>query len=232
MLAALGAGVGLAWRRFLLDAHSAAMNYESGVFSQLSVQGDLFPLQLLTASPVARLGLRLSYASSAGLSTEQADGQDSLATSISRIWAGLTYLLPRFRDPRLPRVDLRAGVAHTGFSVDDNPLVKDLALTAFAAGATVTVMFKRYLGVELGGEYRVLLRVRSDFMQPFETKPGGLQGFNVAGGLRGRVVGGLGYRAAMSAERMMGDLDALDGAAVLKVRDWTVCADLALTYEL
>ena len=234
-VARLGAGVGMAWRRFLLDAQTAAMNYESGLFSQLSIEGELFPLQLLTASAIARLGVRLSYAQSAGLSTELEDSEaDSLSTSIARIWAGLVYLLPRFRDARLPRFDLRAGIAHTGFSVDDNPAatVQDLSLTAFAAGATITVMFKRYLGVELGAEYRVLLRVRSDFMAPYETRPGGLQGFNVTGGLRGRVVGGLGYRATMGAERFVGDLPALDTGAVLKVRDWTVCADLALTYEM
>jgi len=231
VVAYLGAGLGLAWRRFLLDAVSSAVNFESGVFSQISIHGDVFPLQLVTRSFFARLGLRLAYAHSAGLTTETDQGE-SLSTENSRLWAGLTYLVPRFRNPRLPRFDLRVGVAHTGYDVDDNTQVQDFSVTAFAAGATVTVMFKRYMGIELGGEYRTLLRVRSDFMAPFETGPGALQGFHAAGGVRGRVIGGLGYRAAVSAERFVGDLPALQGENVLQVRDWTVSADVALTFQM
>jgi hypothetical protein len=231
MVAYLGAGLGLAWRRFLLDAVSSAVNFESGVYSQISIQGEVFPLQLMTRSLIARLGLRLAYDHSAGLTTETDQGE-SLSTSNSRLWIGLTYLLPRFRNPRLPRLDLRMGLAHTGYDVDDNSVVQDFSVTAFAAGATVTVMFKRYMGIELGGEYRAMLRVRSDFMTPFETGPGALQGFHAAGGVRGRVIGGLGYRAAVSAERFVGDLPALQGENVLHVRDWTVSADVALTFQM
>jgi len=236
LFARLSAGVGLAWRRFLLDAETAAMNFESGVFSQLSVQAELFPLELVTASPVARLGLRMGYAHSAGLSTDLPEQKASLSTSIARIWGGLLYRLPRFRDPRLPRFDVRVGFAHTGFEVNEGPEVtidiQDLSLTAFAAGASVAVFFKRYLGVELGGEYRTVLRVRSEFMAPYDTRPGALQGFHVSGALLGRVFGGLGYRGSVSAERFFGNLPALASEAELKVRDWTVCADVALTYEM
>ena len=236
LFARLSAGVGLAWRRFLLDAETAAMNYESGVFSQLSLEAELFPLELVTASPIARLGLRMGYAHSAGLSTDLDQPKASLSTSISRIWGGLLYRLPRFRDPRLPRFDVRVGFAHTGFEVNEDPevaiTVHDLSLTEFAAGASVAVFFKRYLGVELGGEYRTVLRVRSEFMTPYDTRPGALQGFHVTGALRGRVFGGLGYRGSVSAERFFGNLPALASEAELKVRDWTVCADVALTYEM
>jgi len=229
----LGAGVGLAWRRFLLDAEVTAMNFESGLHSQLFVEGEAYPLHLVTSSALAQIGLRVSYTHSAGLSTEQDDvDAESLSTSMGRLWAGLVYRVPRFREPRLPRLDLRVGLVHATFEVAENPNVQDLSLTAFAAGGTMTVLFKPWLGFELGGEYRTLLRARSPFLEPYETKPAGLQGFNVVGGLLGKVVGGLGYRGTVVAERFVGDLPALETDGVLKVRDWYVCGNLALTYEL
>jgi hypothetical protein len=234
-VARLGAGMGLAWRRFLLDATSAAMNFESGVFSQVAVVGEVYPLPLVTSSRYALLGVRLEYAHSAGLDADpdpDGDSGERLATTINRFWGGLTYMVPRFRNQRLPRLDLRVGLAHMGFGVPDNPTVQDVSFTTFAAGATMVVLFKPYLGMELGGEYRMMLRARSDFINPYQASPGGLQGFNVVGGLQGKVLAGLGYRVSITGERLVGDLPALDSDASLKVRDWYVCAAMALTYEM
>lgn len=236
----VGAGFGMAWRRFMLDTQvetGPAVKYTTGLYSQLFVHGEAYPLHLLTRTKaLGNLGIRLGYAHSAGLDTELYDSKgekQSLPTSIDRFWGGLNYLLPRFSNPRLPRFELRVGLAHMGFDVDDNPMVDDLSFTSLAAGGQMVIpVWRRWIEVEIDAEYRMLLRSRSIAMRSYLTKTAGLQGFAAVAGLMGKVIGDLGYRAGVTVERFIGDLPSLDGGFDLLVRDWYVSADLALTYEM
>jgi hypothetical protein len=231
----LEAGIGLAQRRFILDRASSAVDYESGLYSQFSVQGEVYPLELFWRSPLARLGARLSYATSAGLSTEAEQpgtAAASLATSVQRWWAGLTYRVPHFLNPRLPQLDLRVGIAQLIFEVDDNPRVQDLSFTTFAAGGSIAVPLFTFLVLGGSGEYRMLLRARSPVVEQYASAPAALQGFTLQGTVAGRVRYGLGYRASFTYERLAGELSPLAGEGTLAVRDRFLSADLALTWEM
>jgi hypothetical protein len=236
----VGAGFGMAWRRFMLDSQvetGPAVKYTTGLYSQLFVHGEAYPLHLLTRTKaLGNLGIRMAYAHSAGLDTEIYDSKGvkkSLPTSIDRFWGGLNYLLPRYSNPRMPRFELRLGLAHMGFDVDDNPMVDDLSFTSLAAGGQIVIpIWRRWIEAEVDAEYRMLLRSRSIAMRKYMTKTAGIQGFAAVAGLAGKVVGDLGYRAGVTVERFIGDLPSLDGGFDLLVRDWYISADLALTYEM
>ena len=230
-----GVGVGLAMRHFLLDVPGAFTDYETGVYSQLSVEGELYPLQLVTANPIALLGVRLAYAHSAGLNTEieqSGTPASSYATSIQRIWGGLIYTLPRFRPRYAPRLWVRTGIAHFGFEVTDNAKVGGLSLTTYAAGGGFALPLWRYIMPEASCEYRILLRGRSSVFDPYRVDPAALQGFTLDAAIRGTVIGGLGYKLSFTYERFRGELAALASADALAVRDQYLAGELALTYEL
>lgn len=234
------AGFGLASRRFLLDAVSTAVDYATGLYSQISIHGEVYPLQLLSGSFWARLGVRLGFETSAGLNTDlKLDGVNaqSFATSVRRLWGGLTYWLPRFANRHAPTFDLRVGLIYQTFEIDQNPLVQDLSLVNLAAGGLIGFPVRRWLSFGLAGEYRGLLRGRSPGLDAFLIPTAGVQGFSLEGSVQGRLFGGLGYRGAFTFERLTGDLAARpDGPAPadarLYVRDHYYSAEVALAYEL
>jgi hypothetical protein len=242
----LDAGFGLANRHFLLDAGSSAIDYTTGFYSQIALHGDFYPLQLLTSSWIARLGVRLGFETSAGLNTDLKDPANtdpkaaavSYDTSLRRIWAGLTFGLPPFRSPYAPTFDLRVGMLYSAFEIAPNPArVQDLSYTMIVAGATIGLPIRRWIGFDVVGEYRAVMRAWSPSFDAFAMHAAGVQGFALQGAVRGRVFGGLGYRAAFTFERLTGALASKpDGGApadaTLAVRDHVYCIDLALTYEL
>ena len=229
------AGLGLAWRRFLLDAQDDAVNYETGIFSQFFFRTEIYPLHLITRSGIADVGIRFAYAHSAGLKSEVEKGgslNESINTNIVRVWGGLNWRLPRFSSPGMPRIELRLGIAHMDFAVEGIEAL-DTSFTAMAAGGSIVVpIWRRWIEATLDAEYRMLVRSRSVSLQPYMVKTASIQGFNLEGGLCGKVFGNLGYRATVTAERFLGDLTSLNGGADMLVRDWYISTDLALTYEM
>jgi hypothetical protein len=229
----VGIGAGLAYRRFWLLLPSSGAEYDLGVYSQVTVQGELYPLQLVTRSPLSRLGLRVTYEFSTGLKTRvgQRDGL-ALDSGQSRIWGGLVFQLPRFSHPRLPCFEVHLGAAHHVFEVSDDPVAEGLSLTSLAVGGAVALPLWSFLVPEARAEYRVPLRAASRTLGRYDAGPASLVGYAVAGGLRGRVWAGVGYRASFVYERFGGDLPALAGGSPLTLRDAYLGGDLALTYEL
>jgi hypothetical protein len=226
----LNAGMGLAWRRFLLDQTSTVMHYETSVYSQLFASGEIYPLHLVTRSALARLGLRLGYAHSAGLTTVLKDA--SLTTSMKRIWGGLNYILPRLSHPHAPRMELRLGLAQMGFDVQQHPQLSSLSVVCMAVGGSAVVPFTSFVMASVAGEYRMLVGARSPMLEPFQIKSAGLHGLSMEGGVQGKIAAGLGYRAWVTYEQLAGDLPALSTDSALRVHDWFASFDLALTYEM
>ena len=187
--------MGLAYRRFLLGNANWAMDYDTGLYSVFNASGEIYPLELLTSSALARLGLRLGYESSAGLNTEvvQPAGPDlGFDTSITRITLGLTYRLPTFSHPLMPRITIHAGLLFYDFSVDENPRVQDVSLTNLCAGASFRVVVKPYLQFMVSGEYQAVLLGSSPVFEQYEVKTAGVQGFSATGAVLGTLIGDLG----------------------------------------
>lgn len=226
----LNAGMGLAWRRFFLDQTSTVLHYETSVYSRLFAGGQVYPLHLVTRSALARLGLRLGYAHSAGLTTEAKDA--SLDTSIRSIWGGLNYILPRLSHPHAPRMELRLGLAQTGFDVQQHPQLSSMSFVCMAVGGSAVVPFTSFVMASVAGEYRMLVHARGAALEPFQVESAGLQGLSVEGGVQGRITAGLGYRAWVTYEQLTGDLPAVSAEGALRVNDWFASLDLALTYEM
>jgi hypothetical protein len=234
VVARINAGVGLAHRRFVLDWVAAGVDYETGVYSQLFVQGEVYPFQLLTANPIARLGVRLGYETSAGLSTEEQPGNPltaSLTTTVRRFWAGLSFLFPPFRNKVAPRFDLRFGLHHTDFEIDANAKVQDLSLTTLAPGGGLTWPFRSFLNLALSAEYRALIRARNDVVERYAPGTAALQGVWLEAAVLGKIFAGLGYRVSFCYERLAGDVADPAGGEALIVRDRYLAGDLALSYE-
>ena len=228
------AGVGLAHRRFLLDWVAAGIDYETGVYSQLFVHGEFYPFQLLTANPIARLGLRFGYETSAGLSTEEQPGNPqsrSLSTTIRRLWAGLNFLFPPFRNKVAPRFDLRFGIHHTNFEIDANSQVQDLSLTTMAPGGGMTWPFRTFLNLAISAEYRASIRTRNEVIERYQLGTAAMQGVSLEAAVQGKVFAGLGYKLSFTYERLAGDLPDPAGGQALIVRDRFMSGDLALSYE-
>lgn len=230
----VNAGVGLAHRRFVLDWVAAGVDYETGVYSQLFVRGEVYPFQLLTANPISRLGVRLGYETSAGLSTEEQPGNpltSSLTTTVRRFWAGLCFLFPPFRNKVAPRFDLRFGLHHTDFEIDANQKVQDLSLTTLAPGGGMTWPFRSFLNLALSAEYRALIRARNDVVERYAPGTAALQGVWLEAAVLGKIFAGLGYRVSFVYERVAGDVPDPAGGEALIVRDRYLSGDLALSYE-
>jgi hypothetical protein len=230
----VNAGVGLAHRRFLLDWVAAGVDYETGLYSQVFAHGEVYPLQLLTANPIARLGLRLDYASSAGLSTDAQPGNpqsERLTTTVRRFGAALGFLFPPFRNKAAPRFDLRFGLHHTDFEIEANLKIKDLSLTTMAPGAGITFPFRSYLSFAASAEYRALIRVRNEIVERYAPGTAALQGVWLEAAVQGKIFAGLGYKGSFTYERLAGDLPDPAGGQALIVRDRYMSGDLALSYE-
>ncbi len=229
------AGVGLAHRRFLLDWLAAGIDYETGVYSQVFVHGELYPLQLLTANPIARLGIRFGYETSAGLSTEEQSGNPlskNLSTTVQRLWAGLCFLFPPFRNKAAPRFDLRFGFHYMTFEIDANPKVQDLYVTTIAPGGGLTFPFRTYLNLSASAEYRASIQARNEVVDRYGPGTAAMQGVSIEAAVQGKIFAGLGYKLSFTYERLAGDLPEPAGGQPLIVRDRFMSGDLALSYEL
>jgi hypothetical protein len=234
VVARVNAGVGLAHRRFLLDWVSAGVDYETGVYSQLFVHGEFYPFQLLTSNPIARLGIRFGYETSAGLSTEEQPGRPlsrNLSTNLQRLWAGLTFLFPPFRNKAAPRFDLRFGFHYTAFEIDANPKVQDLLFTAIAPGGGITFPFRFYLNFAVSAEYRASIQARNEVVERYQLGTAALQGVSLEAAVQGKIFAGLGYKGSFTYELFRGDLPDPNGGETLAVRDRFMSGDLALSYE-
>lgn len=229
----LEVGAGFGSRAFSLETGASGVDYDSGLHAQINGAAELYLLRLITDSAISGLGLRVSFATSAGLQSnlDSVDGS-SVATAVQSLWAGLSYAVPPFASRWAPRLEARLGAAQNWFAVDQNPTVSDLSLTSLAMGGGLRLPLASYLIPGLAAEYRAVVSARSAMFDPYQVSAGGLQGVLLEGTVRGAVGKGFGYRLYLGLEWLWGTFPHAFSGAGLSVADRTFSGGALLTYEL
>jgi hypothetical protein len=230
----LGVGVGYASHSFRFETSSSKLSvrHDTGAFAELVTELSFFPLRAVDRSPIAGLGVRLTYARALGLETSFTDAAgkpQTLETDASRGWGGFVFALPRLASRFAPRLELQTGFSFVAFMLETNEAAPPHVELYVGGGATIVQPLARWLELHLGGEYRAIIAAAT-LMDRYTVGVRSVQQGLVRGGLQGAIVAGLGYSLALDYEPFTGEVPAKEGDDTLSADGHRLGLSLALRY--
>ncbi|MCC6751568.1 MAG: hypothetical protein IT371_28205 [Deltaproteobacteria bacterium] len=185
--------LGLSTRNYELAGANPDQNsrYDGGMFPELTIRGELYPLVPFMDNFARNLGLGLTYARHISISTKLPSGDSDVSTSSQEFLMDL-----RVRWAFWDSVTSPALTAFVGFGMRDFSLGQNTVLTSFAYkfarfGVAALVPFGTPLiAGELGADARPIFSIGQEAVDAYGVRSGGFA-WSVRAGASGRASLGL-----------------------------------------
>jgi hypothetical protein len=229
-LVGIGVGIGAVLRDFTLEGDPSLPphKYEGGMYPEIVLAADVYPLAPFVDNAANGVGLGLTYSRHLSISTTRQDPEtDTEAAVDSSSWELLLDL--KFRYIFWDSETSPSVAGFFGYGMRDFELAQNVTLTSFnyqfvrfglrGIAPILTPLF----AVEAGFDVRPVMKVGQEAVDSFGDKQGALA-WSVRAGLSGRTEWGVTYFATFELLRFSTEFAGLDEGVQIR-DDWPDRAD-------
>lgn len=192
----LSVGLGVASRSTELvgqDPSTAPNKYEGGMYWELTVRGDIYPMVPFVRGFARNFGLGVGYCRHLSISTKPKDSDESVSTTSTELLLDLRYRWVFSQRPTSPLVSIFAGYGMRDFDLGENDTLRSFNYRFFRVGVEGAVPITTPLvAITAGFDARPLLAAGPETVDSYGDRSGGFA-WSVRGGLSGKLDFGVFY---------------------------------------